>query len=124
MLRITVHEAPEILTFQLEGSLAGPWLRELEYCWRESRARTAPSPPSEGGARGGRILRIDLTGVTHISSAGQACLAEMHRQGAEFVAADCLTKGIVDEITKAPFAIVGSRNGNGRCRPKRNRGAT
>jgi hypothetical protein len=26
----------------------------------------------------------------------------MHRQGAEFVAADCLTKAVVDEITQTP----------------------
>jgi hypothetical protein len=30
MLRITVHEVPRSLTFQLEGGLAGPWLQELE----------------------------------------------------------------------------------------------
>jgi len=29
-LRITVHDNPEALTFQLEGRLAGPWLRELD----------------------------------------------------------------------------------------------
>ena len=32
MLRITVHDNPESLTFQLEGRLAGPWVRELERC--------------------------------------------------------------------------------------------
>jgi hypothetical protein len=30
MLRITVHDNPRALTFQLEGSLTGPWLRVLE----------------------------------------------------------------------------------------------
>jgi anti-anti-sigma regulatory factor len=46
-----------------------------------------------------RGLRVDLTGVTFIDAAGKACLAAMHRQGAEFIAADCLTKSIVAEIT-------------------------
>lgn len=85
MLRITVHDKPQVLTFQLEGSLTGPWLRELEACWQRNHQRQ-------------RILRVDLTGVTFIDDAGKACLAAMHRQGAEFVAADCLTKGIVAEI--------------------------
>jgi hypothetical protein len=32
MLRITVHDKPEALTFQLEGRLAGPWVRVLQEC--------------------------------------------------------------------------------------------
>jgi hypothetical protein len=46
------------------------------------------------------ILRVDLTGVTFIDAAGQACLAAMLRQGAEFLAADCLTKAVVAEVTR------------------------
>ena len=56
-------------------------------------------------------VRFDLAGVTCIDAAGKAYLAAMHRQGAEFVAADCLTKAIVAEITKAPIPTGG--------RPKR-----
>jgi ABC-type transporter Mla MlaB component len=91
MLRITVHDNPRALTFQLEGQLAGPWLRELEGCWQ--RTVTSRRKP---------ILRVDLTGVTFIDAAGKACLAAMHRQGAEFIAADCLTKAVVAEITRTP----------------------
>jgi hypothetical protein len=89
MLRITVHDNPRDLTFQLEGSLAGPWLQVLEECWQGTLTRRRKS-----------ILRVDLTGVTFIDAAGKACLAAMHQQGAEFVAADCLTRGIVAEITQ------------------------
>jgi anti-anti-sigma regulatory factor len=88
MLRITVHDKPPVLTFQLEGELAGPWVRVLEECWQRALA-SQPEP----------ILRVDLTGVTFIEEAGKACLAALHRQGAKFVAADCLTKAIVAEIT-------------------------
>ena len=91
MLRITVHDNPRAVTFQLEGRLTGPWLPELEACWRGALAR-----------RDEPVLCVDLTGVTFIDAAGKACLAAMHRQGAEFVAADCLTRAIVDEITGAP----------------------
>jgi hypothetical protein len=91
MMRITIHDAPPTVTFRLEGRLAGPWVRELEECW--------------WGALGGQpkpVLRVDLTEVTSLDVAGRACLAAMHRQGAEFVAADCLMKAVVAEITRAP----------------------
>ena len=88
MLRITVHNEPGAQTFQLEGRLAGPWVRVLQECWQSSLAR--PRRP---------MLRVDLTGVTFIDEAGKACLAALHRQQAEFETADCLTKAIVDEIT-------------------------
>jgi hypothetical protein len=45
---------------------------------------------------------VDLTGVTFIDAAGKACLAALHRQGAELVAADCLTNAVVAEITQTP----------------------
>ena len=109
MLRITVHDEPGSLTFQLEGSLVGPLLRELEKCWQNELA-----------AQRKTILRVDLTGVTSINAAGKACLANLHRQGAEFVAADCLTKAIVDEIIQAAFPECGSRDDKGERRPKRN----
>jgi hypothetical protein len=105
MLRITVHDSPRALTFQLEGRLVGPWLRELEECWHSALAGQ-PKP----------ILRVDLSGVTFINAAGQACLAAMHRQGAEFVAADCLTKAVVAEITQAPLPDCGGPNGEGKRR--------
>jgi ABC-type transporter Mla MlaB component len=91
MLRITVHDQPRTITFQLEGSLAGPWVRVLEECWQSALAR-----------QHNPILRVDLTGVTPIDAAGQACLAALHRWGAEFIAADCLMKAVVAEITGAP----------------------
>jgi hypothetical protein len=92
MLRITVHDKPRAVTFQLEGRLAGPGLQELHECWQSALA--CPCEPR---------LRVDLTGVTCIDAAGKACLAALHRQGAEFVAADCLTKAIVAEITQTPL---------------------
>jgi hypothetical protein len=91
MLRITIDDAPRTLTFRLEGMLAGPWVAELRECWRDALARR-PKP----------VVRVDLTEVTSTDAAGRACLAAMHRQGAQFVAADCLMKAIVAEITQAP----------------------
>ncbi len=72
MLRITVHDNPQAVTFQLEGSVAGPWLRVLQESWQGTLAR-----------RRKPNFRVDLTWVTFIDAAGEACLAAMHRQGAE-----------------------------------------
>jgi anti-anti-sigma regulatory factor len=97
MLRITVHDSPRALTFQLEGKLAGSWLLELEECWQNALA--CQRKP---------VLRVDLTGVTFIDNAGKESLADLYRQGAEFIAGDCLTNAVVAEITQ----------------PRQNRGAT
>jgi ABC-type transporter Mla MlaB component len=99
MLRITVHDKAGVLTFQLEGRLAGPWVRVLEECWQHTHGRQRSA-----------ALRVDLTGVTSIDAAGTACLAALHRQRAEFVTADCLTKAIVDEITRTAMPDLGPRN--------------
>src|SRR5262245_2475740 len=90
MLRITTHDNPGSLTFQLEGRLAGPWVREAEDCWRSTLAGR-PRP----------AVRVDLTGVTFIDAAGKAFLAAAHARGAEFVAAGCLMKAVVAEVTRA-----------------------
>jgi hypothetical protein len=96
MLRITVHDNPGSLTVQLEGRLAGPWVRELEECWQSTRAR--PRKP---------VLRFDLTGVTSIDAAGKEFLAAVHTQGAEFLARGCLIRAVVAEITDAPVPDCG-----------------
>jgi anti-anti-sigma regulatory factor len=96
MLRITVHDTPAALTFQVEGRLAGPWVGEVEEC----RQRTL-------AGRRSPVVRFDLTGVTSIDAAGKAYLAALHRLGAEFVAADCLTKAIVAEIARTPLPDCG-----------------
>lgn len=91
MLRITVHDSPQSSTFKLEGSLAGPCLRELVKCWKTTF--TNGRQP---------IVRVDLSGVTFVDAAGKACLSAMRRRGAELIANDCLTKAIVAEIVQAP----------------------
>jgi anti-anti-sigma regulatory factor len=96
MLRITVHDHPGSLTVQLEGRLAGAWVRELGDCWQ--RTRSNPRKP---------VVRFDLTGVTHIDAAGKQFLAARHTEGAEFLACGCLTRAVVAEITNAPVSDDG-----------------
>lgn len=90
MLRITVHDEPRDITFQVEGMLTGPWAQELVQCWQGALA-SQPGP----------IICVDLTGVTSIDEEGKACLAALHRLGAEFIAADCVTEEILDQIARS-----------------------
>jgi anti-anti-sigma regulatory factor len=87
MLRITVDDQARVLTFRLEGRLEGPWVRELEQCWR-SMFDVVSKP----------TISVDLTGVTYIDAAGKAQLAGMHEQGTQLIAGDCMTKSVVEEI--------------------------
>ena len=90
MLRITVHNDPDLLTFQLEGRLAGPWVPELADCWQNTLVRRPTAP-----------VRVDLRAVTFVDAAGKALLADLHRQRAELLAAGCLMKAVVAEIAGA-----------------------
>src|SRR5437879_4830084 len=101
MLRITIKKDPGCLTFQLEGRLAGLWVRELENCWQSTAA-----PPSKPA------VRFDLTGVTYVDAAGKKFLAARHADGAEFVACGCLMRAVVAEITDAPVPDCGRLESN------------
>jgi hypothetical protein len=107
MLRITVNDRPEMITFRLDGRLVEPLVRELEMCWLSALAK-----------QGKPNLCVDLTGVTFIDAAGEAILTAMHRQGAEFVAADCVTKAVVAEISQPPVGAFKSLNGEDERRRK------
>jgi anti-anti-sigma regulatory factor len=113
MLRITVHDNPESLTFQLEGRLAGTWVREVEECRQRALAGRRRS-----------ALHFDLAGVTFIDDAGKAYLALMHRLGAEFIATDCVTKAVVAEIAKASIPDRGHAKGAGESQAHLKRVAT
>jgi hypothetical protein len=106
MLRITVCEYPGAVVVQLKGRVAVPWLLELEKFWLKTVA-----------SRGKPVLAIDLTGVTFVDAPGKAFLTAMHREGATFVAGDCLTKSIVEELTRTSLPDRGSLNGEGGRRP-------
>jgi hypothetical protein len=113
MLTITVHHNPESWTFQLEGRLAGAWVREVEECRR--RTLVGHRRPS---------VRFDLTDVTFIDAEGRAYLAAMHRQGVAFVAADCLTSAIVAQITNGPIPDCRRPRREGKRHTQLSRGAT
>jgi ABC-type transporter Mla MlaB component len=104
MFRITTHTADRELVLRLEGSLTGPLVREIDGCWRDTRA-----------ALNGRQLRVDLTALSRVDDAGRALLAAMHAAGAYFVTRGCVMPEIVREIAEsvhtdsaglAPGAVV------------------
>lgn len=101
MLKITTHKEAQSTTLTLEGRLAGPWVEELERCWREVT-----------GPRQSPVL-VDLTGVTFIAPEGKAVLTRMWKQGAKFRAVGCLTRCIVDDITGADHSDARSSHGKG-----------
>lgn len=88
MLKITMQITAGVMTFALEGKLAGPWVKEMELCWR-SAAETQQIHP----------VRVDLSSVTFIDEEGKALLGLMYREGAKLVATGCLNKCIVEGIT-------------------------
>ena len=92
MLRITPQMDATDTSFELEGKLAGPWIAELERCWRQAVSLDRP-------------VRISLKAVTFIDEAGKKLLAEMHQQGAKLVAEGCMTSAIVEEIMSASNAL-------------------
>jgi anti-anti-sigma regulatory factor len=90
MLKITTQREAGVLIFQLEGKLAGPWVQELERCWR-----------SAFDTRQGEPMRVDLSAVTFIGADGKTLLARMYREGAELIASGCLNTCIVEELMQA-----------------------
>jgi hypothetical protein len=87
MLKITTRTDLTEINFELEGKLAGPWVQELEVCWREA-------------ANSERAVKVLLCAVTFIDDKGRDLLVEMYRGGAELVAEGCMNKAIVDEIVR------------------------
>jgi ABC-type transporter Mla MlaB component len=88
MLRITVQDATHHVKLKLEGNLCGPWVTELEECWRATNPTLADRP-----------LSLDLTAVSRIDAAGKYLLVLLCGSGAELIASGAATKEVVERIT-------------------------
>ena len=88
MLKITIHESSEALTFQVEGKLVGDWAKELEQAWK-----------GKSSTRDRKALIVDLTETLYIDGEGKRILARLFHDGARFRTSGTLTSCIVDEIT-------------------------
>ena len=87
MLRIHISEQAETIGFSLEGSLAGPWVAELEKCWNDATS-----------GKSATAVTVKLAGVTYVDDRGTELLCRMRRNGARLMPAGCLTKSIVERI--------------------------
>ena len=90
MLKITMRIEAGVTTFALEGKLAGPWVKEMELCWRSAAEIQQVDP-----------VRVDLSSVTFIDEDGKELLRKMYLGGAKLMATGCLNKCIVEGITRA-----------------------
>ncbi|MGH7827374.1 MAG: hypothetical protein ACREQ7_19620 [Candidatus Binatia bacterium] len=84
MLKITTRTDADKRIIELEGKLAGEWVKELERCW--------------GTIAGRRSATVLLKAVTFIDDHGKELLTKIHKSGGQLVAEGCMTKAIVKEI--------------------------
>ena len=89
MLRIDSLNENELTTLNVEGRLVGPWVNELEQCWKKV---VEVRPP--------QLVRINLSAVGFIDSEGKQLLCKMRKQGAVLVPTGCFMKSIVEEIER------------------------
>src|SRR5579863_5584288 len=85
MLRITVHDDEAGWRMQLEGKLAGAWVKQAADAWQAAKTS-------------GRTVEIDLTGVTVVDAAGVELLQSMKQAGAHFQAKGVEMKALVGEM--------------------------
>lgn len=89
MLKISKHSDGDTLVFILEGSLTGPWVHELRSAWVTAI-----------GTRHFPRTKVDLSGVTFVSSEAKELLEWLFVQGVELFSTDILTKSIVKTFAR------------------------
>ena len=87
MLRITITDFPDEQRWSLDGRLAGPWASELRSTWRKTRRQDDT-----------RRCIVELNNVGFIDQTGEAALAEIMSQGAEFIAGGVYTQQRLRDI--------------------------
>src|ERR1700691_5615904 len=87
VLKITITDLPGEQRWSLQGQLVGQWADELKSTWRK-----------EGNAGATRRRIVDLIEVTSIDKSGEAVLAEIMSQGAEFISGDVYTEHVLRNL--------------------------
>jgi ABC-type transporter Mla MlaB component len=87
VLKITITDLDDEQRWSLQGQLVGEWAAELKSTWREAH-HTA----------GTRRCIVDLVEVTSIDRNGEAILAEIMSQGAEFISGDVYTEHLLRSL--------------------------
>jgi ABC-type transporter Mla MlaB component len=89
MLRIAITDSPDEQRWSLQGQLVGQWATELSAAWRKRHAGDS------------KRCIIDLIEVTSIDRNGEAVLAEIMNQGAEFISGDVYTEYLLQDLRTA-----------------------
>jgi len=101
MLKITIRTEEKRSFLELVGSLAGPWVEELERFWNKVKINLKPLP-----------IEIVLSEVVFVDAAGKDLLARMHRDGADLAGGGCMIKAIVAEIRGERLPDCGKKKGH------------
>jgi ABC-type transporter Mla MlaB component len=88
MLRITIDENSGSVTLRLEGKLIGPWVEEVEQCWRKVFTTL-----------GARTVLVDLSAVDFVDPAGRVLLARMQSAGFRLASGGTITRFLVQQLT-------------------------
>src|SRR5262245_45557815 len=107
MLRITtLKEATETI-FVVEGKLVGPWVNELENCWRANiSAKPDFAIEQTHSIQPMTPMIMDLTRVTFIDESGRQLVAQMRKSGVKLTGASLIADYICSEIEKTMCAHV------------------
>ena len=87
VLKITITDLPDEQRWSLQGLLVGQWAAELQSRWREAHH-----------AEDTRRWIVELIEVTSIDRNGEAVLAGIMGDGAQFVASDVYTKHLLRNL--------------------------
>ena len=88
MLKISRHDEPHQVTLNLEGSLAGTWVTELEDTWRTLNQTLD-----------GRSLYVHLNAIEHVDNAGTYLLALLRYWGVRLTADGIVMTDLIRTIT-------------------------
>jgi hypothetical protein len=86
VLRVTTIAGKGAPVLKLEGKLNGPWVDELQNCWKEAVA--------EGPHR--NAIKIDMRGVSYVDHRGQSLLLRMECAGASLVECSDFIRQVLD----------------------------
>lgn len=100
MLRITIRRAVDSLVLELEGCVCGPWVDELETCWRDVTHGRMDDPR----------VSVDLRSVCHIDATGRVLMQRMYDEGVQFVASGIVFPELVRELEQhKPASSISAR---------------
>jgi anti-anti-sigma regulatory factor len=94
MLRITIDENPGSVTLRLEGKLIGPWVEEVEQCWRKVFMTL-----------GSRTVLVDLSAVDFVDPAGRVLLGRMQAAGFRLEPGGPMTRSLVEQICQDSYHL-------------------